>query len=237
MSPEKAPARPRRILVVFAWLMVGGEETEVRLLAKHLDPARYTIDVVACLRRPGMPEQTHRQLADLGVQVDRTPYALSFEDTVAYLAVKIARYDLVVACQGVPDIHAALDLLPNPPPLIEHGGLVSEVTATPKRHTTRYVGVCASIRAAAAAAMPERPQHALEIPSMVDLAEFDPGARGDAPASSCLITDRTVIYLNDQASRPAGGTMATTLATPGENTFSRRSTSAVATASDVVPVV
>lgn len=177
MSPEKAPARPRRILVVFAWLMVGGEETEVRLLAKHLDPARYTIDVVACLRRPGMPEQTHRQLADLGVQVDRTPYALSFEDTVAYLAVKITRYDLVVACQGVPDIHAALDLLPNPPPLIEHGGLVSEVTATPKRHTTRYVGVCASIRAAAAAAMPERPQHALEIPSMVDLAEFDPGAR------------------------------------------------------------
>ena len=32
---------PVRILFVFAWLVVGGEETEVRLLARALDPARY----------------------------------------------------------------------------------------------------------------------------------------------------------------------------------------------------
>ena len=79
-------ARPRRVLFVFAWLVVGGEETEVRLLARHLDPARYQLAVVACLRKPNMPEQTHAQLAALGVPVDRTPYTLSFEDTVAYLA-------------------------------------------------------------------------------------------------------------------------------------------------------
>ena len=40
MSGESGP---RRVLFVFAWLVVGGEETEVRLLAQHLNPARYTI--------------------------------------------------------------------------------------------------------------------------------------------------------------------------------------------------
>src|SRR5436190_9554231 len=119
-------AAPRRVLFVFAWLVVGGEETEVRLLAQNLDPARYQLEVVPCFRKPGMPELTHEQLAALGVPVDRTPYDLSFEDTVAYLARKVPAYDLVVACQGVPDIYPALESLDSPPPLIEHGGLVSE---------------------------------------------------------------------------------------------------------------
>src|SRR5918997_38820 len=172
-----APA-PTRVLFVFAWLVVGGEETEVRLLAKHLDPRRFRIDVVACFRKPGMPEQTHAQLEALGVPVDRTPYDLTFEETVAYLAAKIPTYDLVVACQAVPDVYPALGRLSTRPPLIEHGGLVSEALAGPKHLTTRYVGVCDTIRAAAAARMPERPDHALAIPSMVDLAEFDPTEHG-----------------------------------------------------------
>jgi polysaccharide biosynthesis protein PelF len=175
------PAQPRRVLFVFAWLVVGGEETEVRLLARHLDPRRYTISVVGCFRKPGMPEQTHTQLAALGVEVDKTPYQLSFEDTVAYLAAKIPAYDLVVACQAVPDVVPALERIAAqgvpPPPLIEHGGLVQEATRGPKHRTARYVGVCRSIRDAAAGVMPERPHHALEIPSMVDLSECDPGQR------------------------------------------------------------
>ena len=170
-------AHPRRVLFVFWWLVVGGEETEVRLLAKHLDPARYRVEVVACFHKPNMPEQTHAQLEALGVPVDRTPYTLSFQETVAYLARKVADYDIVVACQGVPDIYPALERLADPPPLIEHGGLVEEVVKLPKHLTARYVGVCAAIRDAAAAIMPDRPQHALEIPSMVDLAEFDPADR------------------------------------------------------------
>src|SRR5690606_32331941 len=85
---------PIRILFVFAWLVVGGEETEVRLLAQHLDPARYQIEVVVCFRKEGMPDQTHDQLRQLGVDVDTAPYALSFEDTVAYLARKIADFDI-----------------------------------------------------------------------------------------------------------------------------------------------
>ena len=82
-------SQPRRVLFVFAWLVVGGEETEVRLLARHLDPRRYRVEVVATFRKPGMPEQTHEQLAALGVPVDTTAYALSFDDTVAYLTIKM----------------------------------------------------------------------------------------------------------------------------------------------------
>ena len=167
--------RLRRVLFVFSWLVVGGEETEVRLLAKNLDPKRYKLDVVACLRKPNMPEQAHEQLEALGVAVDRTPYSLSFEDTVAYLVRKIPAYDVVVACQAVPDVYPALEQLSTRPPLIEHGGLVSEAIAGPKHFTTRYVGVCRSIQYAAASVMSARPHHALEIPSMVDLSEFDRG--------------------------------------------------------------
>ena len=169
--------RPRRVLFVFAWLVVGGEETEVRLLAKHLDPSRYRLDVVACLQRPGMPEQTHEQLAALGITVDRTPYRFSFDETVAYLAQRLPVYDLVVACQAVPDIYPALERCPGGPPLIEHGGLVVEALTGPKHLTARYVGVCQAIRDAAVSRMLDRPHHALVIPSMVDLDEFHPGDR------------------------------------------------------------
>ncbi|KQV81889.1 glycosyltransferase family 4 protein [Rhizobium sp. Root1220] len=174
MTTEQAPVR---ILFVFAWLVVGGEETEVRLLTTNLDPSLYRIDVVACFRKPGMPEQTHEQLRALGVDVDTTPYNLSFADTVGYLAGKIPCYDIVVSCQNVADIYPALERLHLRPPLIEHGGLVSEALAGPKHFTTRYVGVCRSIRDAAASHMPGRESHALEIPSMVDLAAFDLSTR------------------------------------------------------------
>ena len=166
---------PTRILFVFAWLVVGGEETEVRLLAKNLDPRKYRIDVVACFRKAGMPDQTHRQLEALGIDVDRAPYEMSFEDTVDYLAAKVAGYDIIVSCQNVADIYPALEKLHWRPPLIEHGGLVSEALAGPKHFTARYIGVCNSIREAAASRMPGRERHAVEIPSMVDLTEFGLG--------------------------------------------------------------
>jgi polysaccharide biosynthesis protein PelF len=180
----------KKILFVFSWLVVGGEETEVRLLARNLDPRRYQLEVVACFRKPNMPEQTHLQLEALGVPVDRTPYALSFEDTVDYLAGKIPQYDIVVACQAVPDVYPALEKIPQErrPPLIEHGGLVLEAVAGPKHLTARYVGVCASIRDAAASVMPDHPHHALEIPSMVDLVEFDPEDRRAARRDMGLAT-------------------------------------------------
>jgi polysaccharide biosynthesis protein PelF len=188
-------SRPRRVLFVFAWLVVGGEETEVRLLARHLNPERYRVEVVACFRKPNMPEQTHLQLAQLGVPVDRTPYGLSPEQTVEYLARKMAEYDLVVACQAVREVYPALERMPpqRRPPLIEHGGLVSEALAGPKYLTARYVGVCASIRDAAASLMPERPNDAIEIPSMIDLSEFDPTRRASVRAEWRVAEDTTVV--------------------------------------------
>lgn len=182
-----------KILFVFAWLVVGGEETEVRLLAENLDRKRYRIDVVACLRKPGMPEQTHEQLRALGVDVDTTPYSLSFDDTVTYLASKVSGYDMVVSCQNVADIYPALERLHLRPPLIEHGGLVSEALSGPKHHTSRYVGVCRTIRDAAASRMPGRENHAVEIPSMVDLSAFNPGRRGAMRASLGIADDHVLI--------------------------------------------
>ncbi len=174
------PPRPLHILFVFAWIVVGGEETEVRLLARNLPHARYRLSVVGCFRKAGMPTTSADQLRALGVAVDETPYTLSYEDTVAYLADRIRRErpDVVVATQGVRDIIGAYDqLLPaERPPLIEHGGLVDEAALTPKRYTARYIGVWDAITAAAAGRM-DRPDHALTLPSMVDLAEFDPTQR------------------------------------------------------------
>lgn len=190
MISEPAPIR---ILFVFAWLVVGGEETEVRLLAEHLDPRVYRIDVVACFHKAGMPEQTHEQLRALGVDVDTKPYALSFEDTVDYLAGKIAGYDIVISCQNVADVYPAFERLHLRPPLIEHGGLVAEALAGPKHLTSRYVGVCRSIREAAASRMPGREDHALEIPSMVDLATFDPQKRTATRARLGMTADNILI--------------------------------------------
>ncbi|SDY92429.1 Glycosyl transferases group 1 [Modestobacter sp. DSM 44400] len=167
--------RPRPLLFVLHWLVVGGEETEVRLLAQYLRP-EWTVDVVVCQFRPMMPDQTHVQLAELGIPVDTTPYGLGDDQIVEHLAPVIPTYDVVVACQAVPYVHPALRRLARRPPLIEHGGLVSEALTGPTDLTDRYVGVCASIRDAAASRMPDRPQDALEIPSMVD---FDPAARAD----------------------------------------------------------
>ena len=192
--PLPHPAdRPVRILFVFAWLVVGGEETEVRLLAQALDKARYRIDVMACLRLPGMPDQTHDQLEALGVRVDRTAYDLSFEDTVQYLERKIAGYDIIVSCQDVADIYPALERLRHRPPLIEHGGLVSEALSGPKHFTTRYVGVCETIRAAAASNMPDRPHHARTIPSMVDIAAYQPWHRTAVRSQLGIAADALVI--------------------------------------------
>ncbi len=186
------PRPPLRVLFVFAWLVVGGEETEVRLLARRLDSERFTLDVLACQRRDGMPDLTERQLRDLGVDVDTAPYALSFAATADYLAERFQSYDVVVSCQAPSDVYAALERMKAPPPLIEHGGLVSEARG-PKHLTTRYVGVCRTIREAAAEAMETRAEHALEIPSMVDLTEFDDRQRERVRGEWGIEDDRPVI--------------------------------------------
>jgi Beta-galactosidase len=160
--------RPVRILFVFAWLVGGNEDTEVRLLAGSLEPARYRIDVIPCFPAEGMTDEGFCRLEEIGVKVDRTALHLSFEDTVRYLERKLAGYEIVVSCQNVADIYPALERLRHRPPLIEHGTTVCEALAGPKHFTTRYVGVSQSVRDAAASRMPDRPQDARVIPPMRD---------------------------------------------------------------------
>jgi len=180
-----------RILWVFAWLVVGGEETEVRILARKLDRSKYHLTVLPCFHKDGMPGQSHDQLRALGVNVDTTAYDLGFEETVDHLRRQIAHADIVISSQDVADIYPALERLAVRPPLIEHGGLVSEALSGPKHFTTRYVGVCDTIRAAAAGRM--RPDHAVEIPSMVDLEEFDPSVRPSIRAALGVRPDEILI--------------------------------------------
>src|SRR5207244_6385965 len=135
-----------------------------RLLARALDPTRYRLEVLSTYRRPNMTLQSHDQLRELGVAVDTACYTLPAEEHPRHIARRIreGRFDLVVACQGVRPVYPAFDLLEDRPPLIEHGGLVSEVFHNPKHHTTAYVGVCREIRDAAAAVLAS-PEHACEI--------------------------------------------------------------------------
>ncbi len=163
------------------------------MLAQALDPTRYRIEVVACFHKHGTPAQAHAQLEAIGIPVDRTPYALGFDETVAYLASKLPAYDLIVSCQNVADIYPALERMYLRPPLIEYGGLVSDALAGPKHFTSRYVGACASIRDAAASRMPGREHHAIEIPLMVDTRAFDPAKRDSVRAALGIANDVPLI--------------------------------------------
>ncbi len=177
---EIAPDEPKKIVWVFGWLVVGGEETELRLLLRQLDPRKFRIEVVACLRAQGMTEQTHAQLEDLQIEVDRTAYDLPFEDTVKFLSYRLQNADILITSQNVRDVFPALERIKARgqvvPPLIEHGGLVEEARGD-KRFTSRYIGVCHSIQQEAARHMKQREHHALMLPSMVDVDEFSPSQR------------------------------------------------------------
>lgn len=111
---------PIRILFVFASLTSRGDAVDGRELVRALDPAHYRISALACFRRPGMPDIAARELEAVGIPVDRTPYHLSFEDTVGYLASQLPAYDVVVACQNVPDVDPAMARLHLRPALIRH---------------------------------------------------------------------------------------------------------------------
>jgi polysaccharide biosynthesis protein PelF len=185
---------PLKILFLFAWLVVGGEETEVRLLYKHLDPRRYRLHVLSTYRKENMTDTTEQALREMGVPLDTTCYGLPDDARPAYIAGKIAReqYDVVIACQGCRLLYDVFDRIERRPALIEHGGLVSEVFHTPKHYTSAYVGVCRDIRDAAAAVMDD-PANAVEIPSVVDLTEFNPGHRPAARADLGAEADEPLI--------------------------------------------
>jgi polysaccharide biosynthesis protein PelF len=167
---------PVRVLFIFDWLVIGGEETEVRLLATHLDRSHYELHVLACFDNGRMTPLSVNRLRAMGVPVDTVCYELDDRKRAQYIADLIRRggFAIVVACQGVRHAYRALQLLApdERPALIEHGGIVSEVFRTPKDLTTAYVGVSRNITEAATMVMPD-PWMVSLIPSMVDLSEFE----------------------------------------------------------------
>jgi hypothetical protein len=112
-------AAPLRVLFVLGRLG-GPAEADVRRLKAALDGARYALDVVVCFRPDGMAARSEALLTAAGITVDTTPYHLSFDDTVAYLASILPGYDAVAAATDVPDVAPALARLHLRPTLIEH---------------------------------------------------------------------------------------------------------------------
>ncbi|MEG3089435.1 hypothetical protein [Sphingomonas sp. PB4P5] len=114
------PSGQDAVRVLFVLGQLGGTaEVEVRRLAAALDRSRYRIDVLVCFLPPGMAARSAALLTATGVAVDTTPYHLSFEDTVAYLASTLPGYHAVVAQPDVPDVAPALARLHLRPTLIE----------------------------------------------------------------------------------------------------------------------
>jgi hypothetical protein len=154
---------PLRILFVFARLEDGEDERDAAMLAAWLDPALYRIDAVICFEQPGTEAQAER-LEAAGIDVDRVPYRLSFEETVSHLAEKLAHYDVVISCQNVADIYPALERLHWRPALIERGHTVEHALAGPKHFTSRYAAGNEPTRNAAAASLANRAEHAALVP-------------------------------------------------------------------------
>lgn len=192
IHPEPHPAHFRtRILFVFAWLAGGIEEAELCRLARALDPRRYRIGMLPCQRAEGS-EEALVALVAAGVEVDRTACTLGFDETVAYLARRVAEVDIVVSCQNVADIYPALERLHHRPPLIERGMTVADAMAGPKHFTTRYLAADESIRAAAAARIGARGL-ALTMPPLLDTLPPDPAARATVRAGWRVRADEIVI--------------------------------------------
>lgn len=194
LHPQPHPNdRPVRILFVLETLDGGTAEIQARRLAGALDPARFRIDMVVCLRRDGVPDRSHQRLTSAGITVDLEPYELSLEDTVAYLERKMTGYEVVVSCQDVADIYPALEGMHLRPPLIEYGTRRAEALGGPRHLTARYVAASSAVRDAAVGLMQERPGHAVFIPPMVDVAPMDAGRKAALRARLGLPEDALVV--------------------------------------------
>lgn len=163
----KLSRRPVRVLFVLARLENSVAETQIGNLHKSFDPLDFHLDVVVCA--PPLSTEIFRiqQREGEGLDVDRTPYDLSFEDTVAYLSHRLPAYDVVVSCQNVVNVYPVLDQLCWHPPLIEFGDKITDPTAGPKRFIP-CVSTSASVRTSAATRMPGRVEDAIKIPPVDD---------------------------------------------------------------------
>lgn len=169
------PVAPSSILFVMNSIRTGGEETELAILAKHLDKKKFKMSVLSLAEADEAAPALER-LTAWRVPIDTTCHRIpGYLDKARYLQMKIREENvrIVVACHDPQLAHEAFaHVSPQQCRLIEHGGVLDDVAKIPKDRTARYIGVSAAIAGAAADVMQQRDQ-AVCVPSMVDTDEFD----------------------------------------------------------------
>lgn len=169
------PEKLINLLFVMSEIRLGGEETEVALLARHIDKNRYRISVVQCHISSEF-SSIPQQLLTYGIRVDDAPsYMPTHNGKINYLIQKIKReaIDIVVSFQDPRlVVEAARHCIAFGCRLIEHGGILADVDQAGKEFTLRYIGVSKDITARAAQRM-HQSEHAVFIPSMVDIDLYD----------------------------------------------------------------
>lgn len=177
---KTAPASPESgcsagVLFIMSEIRLGGEETELGILARYLDRKKFPLSVLSCHSSREYAPVLER-LGYYNIPVDMACNHILEEDgKIHYMIEKIRRegIGIVVACQ---DTRLACQVFKRLSPdeciLIEHGGIVEDAGRNPIDRTFRYVGVSRKITEAAARQM-KTPEAALFIPSMVDTDEYD----------------------------------------------------------------
>jgi glycosyltransferase involved in cell wall biosynthesis len=197
--PPSRPSESVPVMFLMNVIRTGGEETELGLLARHLDKRRFPMSVLT-LWTSDEAAPVVQELDAWNIPIDRTCASLEDDrDKVRYIVDRIRRdrIGIVVACQNTQLAYRAFEQLsPDECRLIEHGGIMSDVGNVPKDRTARFVGVSTQITEAAAVRMRE-PRHAVFIPSMVDIEVYD----GPAWASPRALTAQ---WLSETLLKPFG---------------------------------
>jgi len=171
---QKRQVKPVDVLFLMNAFRIGGEETEILTLARHLNPRRIRLHAAGLY--PLDEPATVARLQGAGVSIDTRCHALPAEaDKAAHIRALIRERQIrvVVACQDTRLAYRVFQgLKPEECSLVEHGGILLEVSTIPKDRTARYIGVSNAIRDAAATRM-EDPAAAVCLPSMVDTGEYD----------------------------------------------------------------
>ncbi len=171
---QQSPA-PIPVMFLMNSVRTGGEESEVKILARYLNRSRFPLSVLS-LYDVGEAAPAIEELLASGITIDTACHGLpGTEEKVQYVVNKIRKEQIriVVACQDTRTaFHVFNHILPDECRLIEHGGIIEETSAIPKHLTRFYIGVSRDIRDAAAALMPDR-SRAAYIPSMIDTREFE----------------------------------------------------------------
>jgi glycosyltransferase involved in cell wall biosynthesis len=121
-----------RILFVLDRLSTASETALIDLLGRNVERHRLRLDVVACAREPdfharALSDRIQRTLEAARIDVDITAGEWETEARIAFLADRVAGYDIVVAGSNVPDLHAALARIAWRPCVIELGSPLATV--------------------------------------------------------------------------------------------------------------